>query len=144
MDLPRLTTTLNFFAHAQPRISLVLDSPSIEASGSDAGAAALCALLCPATIVMIPWLEVIGSIPSALTVAVFGRSRRQVLKLPITKSDSVAVGLFDESVSARKLEKQPPSPSELRLTPSSKNSPHERPFSWLFFVNYHGTPVLEP
>src|ERR1051326_4912094 len=41
----------------------------------------------------------------------------------MTKSLSVAVGLWEVRVSARKLEKQPPSPKALRLTPSSRNSP---------------------
>ena len=69
-------------------------------------------------IVITTWLVVIGAMPSALTVAVFGRSSRQVLKLPITKSDSVAAGLWLERVSAMKLEKHPPRPSAVRFTPS--------------------------
>src|SRR4051812_40061397 len=44
-------------------------------------------------------------------------------KLPITKSERVAVGLCDERVSARKAEKHPWSPSAVRSTPSSRNSP---------------------
>jgi hypothetical protein len=70
------------------------------------------------------WLEVIGPIwitggpgMSAWTDAALGSCRLQVLKLPITKSESVAVGLCDERVSARKLVKHVPSPSALRFTP---------------------------
>ena len=48
--------------------------------------------------------------PSACTVAVLGRLRVQVSKLPTTKSERVAVGLWEERVSGRKLEKQLPSP----------------------------------
>src|SRR5262245_24278149 len=47
----------------------------------------------------------------------------QVLKFPNAKSDSVAVGLCEERVSARKLEKQALRPRALRFTPSSRNSP---------------------
>src|SRR4051812_3864872 len=76
--------------------------------------------------------------PSARTVAVFGRSSRQVLKLPITKSDSVAVGLWLERVSARKLEKQPPNPRAVRFTPSSRNSPAAGLVLRLLSVNDQG------
>src|SRR6478672_5223088 len=41
----------------------------------------------------------------------------------MTKSERVAVGDCEDRVSARKLEKQLPRPRELRLTPSSRNSP---------------------
>src|SRR5437667_1428940 len=44
-------------------------------------------------------------------------------KLPVTKSDSVAVGDCEERVSARNAEKQPPKPRAVRSTPSSRNSP---------------------
>src|SRR5207249_3657550 len=90
------------------------------------------------------WLEVIGAIPSAWTVAVLGRSSRQVLKLPITKSESVAVGLCDERVSARKLEKQLPRPRAVRFTPSSRNSPGAGPVLWLLSVNDQGTVIAAP
>ena len=43
---------------------------------------------------------------SALTLAVLGRVALQVLKLPNVKSESVAFGVCDERVSAKKLEKQ--------------------------------------
>src|SRR4051812_15602363 len=98
----------------------------------------------PSTMVMTTRLDVIGAIPSALTVAVFGRSRRQVLKLPITKSESVAVGLWLERVSAMKLEKQPPKPRAVRFTPSSRNSPAAGPVLWLLSVNDHGTLIGAP
>src|SRR5215475_2963478 len=89
--------------------------------------------------VMTAWLEVIGSIPSAWTVAVLGSVAMQVLKLPSTKSESVAVGLCDERVSARKVEKQPCRPRPVRLTPSSRNSP-ACGWCWpLLFVYDHGT-----
>src|SRR3954451_24633668 len=89
--------------------------------------------------VMITWFDVIGAIPSAFTVAVFGKSSRQLLKLPTTKSDSVAVGLWLERVSAMKLEKHPPRPSAVRLTPSSRNSPAAGPLFLLLFAKVHGT-----
>src|SRR5262245_5209299 len=98
-----------------------------------------CAGPSPSSTVMTTWLEVIGGMPSAWTVAVLGKSSRQVLKLPITKSDSVAVGLCDERVSARKLEKQPPSPRAVRSTPSSRNSPAAGPVLWLLSVKDQGT-----
>src|SRR5438128_5515196 len=69
------------------------------------------------------WLEVIGAMWSAETVAVLGSSNLQVLKLPNAKSESVALGLCEERVSARKLEKQELRPREVRFTPSSRNSP---------------------
>ena len=74
------------------------------------------------------WSEVIGGMSFAWTVAVLGSSNWQVLKLPITKSERVAVGLWDERVSARKLEKQPPSPRAVRSTPSSRNYPGNATF----------------
>src|SRR5207249_3048911 len=98
----------------------------------------------PSTMVMTTWLDVIGAMPSACTVAVLGRSSRQVLKLPMTKSDSVAVGDCDERVSARKLEKQVPRPRAVRLTPSSRNSPGAGPELWLLSVNDQGTVMGAP
>src|SRR5262249_20034322 len=94
--------------------------------------------------VMTTWLEVIGSMPSAWTVAVLGRSNRHVLKLPSTKSESVAVGLCDERVSARKLEKQPSIPRAVRLIPSSRNSPRAGPELWLLSVKVQGTVIAAP
>src|SRR5215475_11137497 len=94
--------------------------------------------------VMTAWLEVIGSIPSAWTVAVLGSVAMQVLKLPSTKSESVAVGLCDERVSARKLEKQPCRPRAVRLMPSSRNSPGAGPELWLLSVKVQGTVIEEP
>src|SRR3954469_25911150 len=44
-------------------------------------------------------------------------------KLPTAKSDNVAVGDWLERVSARNAEKHPVSPSAVRSTPSSRNSP---------------------
>src|SRR5436190_7728244 len=99
---------------------------------------------CPSSMVMMTWLEVIGAMPSALTVAVFGRSIRQVLKLPITKSDKVAVGLWLERVSAMKLEKQPPRPRALRFTPSSRNSPAAGLVAPLLFVYDQGRVMAPP
>src|SRR4051794_32213549 len=65
-------------------------------------------------------------------------------KLPITKSERVAVGLCDERVSARKLEKQPSRPSAVRSTPSSRNSPAAGWFAPLLFVYGQGTLMGEP
>src|SRR5215212_1818098 len=62
---------------------------------------------------------------------------------PMTKSDSVAVGLCEERVSARKLEKQPWRPSAVRSTPSSRNSPAAGWFAPLLFRYDHGT-VMAP
>src|SRR5436189_2770157 len=93
---------------------------------------------------MITSFDVIGSIPSALTVALLGRLRLHVLKLPITKSESVAVGLCEDRVSARKLEKQPPRPNELRFTPSSRNSPAAGAVSRLLLINAQGVLIAEP
>src|SRR5439155_14221079 len=104
-----------------------------------AGAAGNCGwALWPSTMVMITWFEVIGGMPSAWTVAVLGRSSRQVLKLPITKSERVAVGDWEERVSARKLEKQLPRPRAVRLTPSSRHSPGAGVLLWLLSVNDQG------
>src|SRR3954451_17045399 len=93
---------------------------------------------------MTTWLEVIGAMPSAWTVAVLGRSSLHVLKLPITKSERVAVGLCDERVSARKFEKQSPRPGAVRFTPSSRNSPAAGPVFLLLSVNDHGTVIGAP
>src|SRR5262245_12334783 len=93
---------------------------------------------------MTTWLDVIGGMPSAETVAVLGSSSRQVLKLPRTKSDRVAVGLWEERVSAMKLEKQPPRPSAVRSTPSSRNSPAAGPELWLLSVKLQGTVMGAP
>src|SRR5262245_35498125 len=79
--------------------------------------------------------------PFAWTVAALGSSNRQGLKLPITKSDSVAVGLWLERVSARKFEKHPPRPRALKFTPSSRNSPGAGPLLWLLSVKDHGTVI---
>src|SRR5262245_4511666 len=95
----------------------------------------------PSVIVMITWLDVISGIPSAWTVAVLGRGNEQVLKLPITKSDSVAVGLWDDRVSAMKFEKQPPRPRAVRSTPSSSNSPAAGLVCLLLFVYDQGTAI---
>src|SRR5438128_11730622 len=65
-------------------------------------------------------------------------------KLPVKKSESVAVGLVEERVSARKVEKQPDSPRAVRSTPSSRNSPC---WGWLLpllSVNDQGTLVGAP
>src|SRR5262249_52131660 len=83
---------------------------------------------CPPVMVTVTGgLEVIGT-PllklSALTVAVLVSTTWQVSKFgPSAKSDSVADGLWEERVSARKLVKQGLRPSEVRLTPTSRNSP---------------------
>src|SRR5262245_2734558 len=53
---------------------------------------------------------------------------------PTTKSERVAVGLWDERVSARKLAKQPCRPSAVRSTPPSKNSPAAGRVAPLLFV----------
>src|SRR5215471_918474 len=65
-------------------------------------------------------------------------------KLPITKSDRVAVGLWDERVSARKLAKQPCRPRAVRSTPSSRNSPCAGLVLWLLSVKDQGTLTGEP
>src|SRR5262249_39129286 len=93
----------------------------------------------PSVTVMRTSLEVIGGRPSASPVARLGSSSLQVLKLPITKSERVAVGLCEERVSAKKLEKQPPSPSAVRSTPSSRNSPAAGLVRWLLSVKDQGT-----
>src|SRR5262249_7730332 len=64
---------------------------------------------------------------------------RQVLKLPVTKSERVAVGLWEERVSARKVEKQAFRPRALRFTPSSRNSPAAGEVCLLLLVYDHGT-----
>src|SRR5262245_59338217 len=81
---------------------------------------------------------------SAWRWAVLGSGNSQFSKLPITKSESVAVGLAEERVSARKLAKQLPRPRELRFTPSSRNSPAAGPLAPLLFVNDHGTVIGPP
>src|SRR5262245_42248202 len=65
-------------------------------------------------------------------------------KLPITKSDRVAVGLWEERVSAMKLEKQPSSPRAVRSTPSSRHSPAAGLVAPLLFVYDQGTLTGEP
>src|SRR4051794_654719 len=65
-------------------------------------------------------------------------------KLPATKSDRVAVGDWDDRVSARKAEKQPSSPRAVRSTPSSRNSPAAGACAPLLFVYDHGTETAEP
>src|SRR5262249_7391406 len=60
-------------------------------------------------------------------------------KWPTTKSDRVAVGDWEERVSARKLEKHPPSPRAVRSTPSSRNSPAAGWLWPLLFVYDQGT-----
>src|SRR5262245_65342268 len=65
-------------------------------------------------------------------------------KLPITKSDSVAVGLWDERVSAMKLAKQPSCPRAVRSTPSSRNSPAAGLMAPLLFRYPHGTLMGAP
>src|SRR5437867_1784940 len=67
-------------------------------------------------------LKVSGS-PTLLRVALLLPSTLHSGKLPMTKSESVAVGDCDERVSARKEEKQPCRPRAVRSTPSSRNSP---------------------
>src|SRR5262249_38779399 len=94
---------------------------------------------CRSTTVMRTSLEVIGGMPSACTVAVLGSSNLQVLKAPITKSDRVASSLWEERVSAMKLEKQPPRPRAVRSTPSSRNSPAAGLVRWLLSVKDQGT-----
>src|SRR5690349_11795232 len=80
----------------------------------------------PSLISMTTLLEVIGWPLLKLlawTEAWLGSITSQVLKLPSTKSERVAVGDCEERVSARKLEKQPLRPRPVRLMPSSRNSP---------------------
>src|SRR5262245_53827986 len=60
-------------------------------------------------------------------------------KLPSAKSESVAVGDWEERVSARKAEKQPFSPSAVRSTPSSRNSPAAGKWAPLLLVYDQGT-----
>src|SRR5262249_22240587 len=83
---------------------------------------------------------------SAETDAVLGSCRSQELKLPSTKSESVAVGLCDERVSAMKVEKQASQPKEVRVTPSSRNSPGRAPFPGvlLLLVKDHGSVTFDP
>src|SRR5262245_51606799 len=57
----------------------------------------------------------------------------------MTKSESVAVGLWEERVSAMKVEKQPFRPRAVRLTPSSRNSPAAGWCAPRLFVYDHGT-----
>src|SRR5437870_8900492 len=65
-------------------------------------------------------------------------------KLPTTKSDRVAVGDWDERVSARKAEKQPLRPRAVRSTPSSRNSPAAGLLEPLLFVYDQGTLMAAP
>src|SRR5262249_36876119 len=87
------------------------------------------------------WLDVIAGMPSAWTVAELGSRNWQLLKLPITKSDKVGVGLWADRVSAMKLEKQPPNPRAGRSTPSSRNSPAAGLMLWLLSLKDHGTTI---
>ena len=66
------------------------------------------------------------------------------MKLPTTKSESVAVGLWEERVSARKLEKQALRPRAVRFTPSSRNSPAAAVVSWLLFTKDQGSEIGAP
>src|SRR5262249_5128513 len=68
-----------------------------------------------------------------------GAARLHSGKLPSTKSDSVAVGLWDERVSAMNVEKQPCRPRAVRSTPSSRNSPAAGWLWPLLFVYDQGT-----
>src|SRR5262245_31997711 len=98
---------------------------------------------------MITSLEVIGW-PllklDAETDAVLGSCTSQLWKLPSTKSESVAVGLCDERVSATKVEKQASRPREVRLTPSSRNSPGRATFPGvlLLLVKDQGSVTFDP
>src|SRR5262245_21482366 len=65
-------------------------------------------------------------------------------KLPSTKSERVAVGDWEERVSARKEEKQPSRPRAVRSTPSSRNSPAAGWLWPLLFVYDQGTEMGEP
>src|SRR5438552_6483835 len=73
-----------------------------------------------------------------------GAPRLHSGKLPITKSERVAVGDCDERVSARKLEKQPCKPRAVRSTPSSRNSPAAGCVAPLLLVYDHGTLIGPP
>src|SRR5438270_13443234 len=65
-------------------------------------------------------------------------------KLPITKSERVAVGDWEERVSARKVEKQPVRPRAVRSTPSSRNSPAAGCVAPLLLVYDQGTLIGPP
>src|SRR5262245_2041245 len=65
-------------------------------------------------------------------------------RLPITKSESVAVGLWEERVSARKLAKRPSRLRAVRSAPSSRNSPAAGWVWPVLFVYDHGTLIGEP
>src|SRR4051794_30511757 len=71
-------------------------------------------------------------------------ARLQSGKLPITKSERVAVALCDERVSARKLEKQPWRPRAVRSTPSSRNSPAAGLLAPLLLAYDQGTVMSPP
>ena len=73
-----------------------------------------------------------------------GAARLHSGKLPITKSDNVAVGDCEERVSARKLEKQPCRPRAVRSTPSSRNSPAAGCVAPLLLVYDQGTLIGPP
>src|SRR5262245_1476117 len=60
-------------------------------------------------------------------------------KLPIVKSESVAVGDCDERVSAIKVAKQPSRPNAVRSMPSSRNSPAIGLELLPLSLNVHGT-----
>src|SRR6516165_4523622 len=97
---------------------------------------------------MSTWLEVMGPTwttggPGMLydSDAWFGSCKLQVSKLPSTKSDSVAVGLCEERVSPRKVEKQVGRPRALRFTPSSRNSPACGRVLLCLSVNAQGTEI---
>src|SRR5262245_9686368 len=73
-----------------------------------------------------------------------GAARLHTGKLPTTKSDRVAVGLWEERVSAMKLAKQPLRPRAVRSTPSSRNSPCAGRDSPLLFLYDQGTEMASP
>src|SRR5262249_21316478 len=102
---------------------------------------------CPSTTVMVTTSDLMGWPPLKLeaeTDAWLGSGSLQVLKLPITKSESVAVLLCEERVSATKLEKHASRPRAVRLTPSSRNSPAAGPEFLLLSWKVQGTEIDEP
>src|SRR5262249_32507952 len=60
------------------------------------------------------------------------------------KSDRVAVGCWEERVSAMKVEKQPCKPRAVRSTPSSRNSPAAGLMLPLLSLKSQGTPTDAP
>src|SRR5262249_35526940 len=136
-----------------PCITAAPGCGGVRVAGLASGPAALASSAAPSATVMITVSVLIG--PTWTTGgpgmsydsdAWLGRSRWQVLKLPSTKSDSVAVGLCDDRVSARKVEKQVPRPRALRLTPSSRNSPGKATFPGVLLLsrNDHGIVTFDP